>query len=283
MSTGKVVKPKNKYYSKPMRKKSSNMDINYKGFLCSCNNREKDCIRESYQILNKAADELFGTAPTEPKDEEIDISDEIAKEIESLKSEKANQKFKFNVCDSGAKNLIFIRTTLEDPVKISQHIVQNIFETKQQQTRFLIRLVPVEVTCKAYLKDIEKAFEPLAVKYFKNEPKTFSIVYNHRNNNSLSRDEVIKTVAEMVSATNKDNKVNLKDAEVSIIIEIIRGFAFIGVVPHFIKYKKYNLLSISDKIENEEKPQESDEKVSINDNVDAENEKCDNNKLAEES
>ncbi|XP_045464977.1 THUMP domain-containing protein 1 homolog [Harmonia axyridis] len=249
MSSGKIVKPKSKYYMKPLRKRNSNIDINYKGFLCSCNNREKDCIRESYQILNKAADELYKEEPTETKDEEVDISDEISKEIDSLKSDNANQKFKFNVCDSGAKNLIFIRTTMEDPVKISQHIVENIFQTKQQQTRFLIRLVPVEVTCKAHVKDIEKAFQPLAEKYFQNEGKTFSIIYNHRNNNSLSRDDVIKTVAEKVLSLNKDNKVNLKDAEVSIIIEVIRAFAFIGVVPHFIKYKKYNLLALSDNVD----------------------------------
>ncbi|XP_044753109.1 THUMP domain-containing protein 1 homolog [Coccinella septempunctata] len=250
MSSGKIVKPKSKYYSKPLRKKSSNMDVNYKGFLCSCNNREKDCIRESYQILNKAVDELYGSDSPEQKTEEIDISDEISKEIDALKSDKLNQKFKFNVCDSGAKNLIFIRTTLDDPAKISQHIVENIFQTKQQQTRFLLRLVPIEVTCKAYLKDIEKAFEPLAEKYFQNEGRTFSIVYNHRNNNSLSRDEVIKTIAEKVSSLNKDNKVNLKEADVSIVIEIIRGFAFVGVVPNFLKYKKYNLLALSDKVDN---------------------------------
>ncbi|KAL3275740.1 hypothetical protein HHI36_020486 [Cryptolaemus montrouzieri] len=197
MSSGKIMKPKNKnFYMKNNRKKSNNIDVNFKGFLCSCNNREKDCIKESYNILNKAAEELYGSTKEETEKledvQETDISDEIAKEVEDLKSDNTNSKHKFNSYDSGAKNLVFIRTRLENPVEIAEHIVKNVYDTKQQQTRFLIRLVPIETTCKAYINDIEKAFEPLAEKHFKNDAKTFSIVYNHRNNNSLSKDEVIK-------------------------------------------------------------------------------------------
>lgn len=32
-----------------------------KGFLCTCNFREKDCVKESYNILNEYADEIFGS------------------------------------------------------------------------------------------------------------------------------------------------------------------------------------------------------------------------------
>lgn len=31
-----------------------------KGFVCTCNGMEKQCIRESYNILNEYADKLYG-------------------------------------------------------------------------------------------------------------------------------------------------------------------------------------------------------------------------------
>lgn len=30
-----------------------------KGFICTCNFREKECVKESYNILNEYADEIF--------------------------------------------------------------------------------------------------------------------------------------------------------------------------------------------------------------------------------
>lgn len=31
-----------------------------KGFICTCNGNEKQCIREAYNILNEFADQLYG-------------------------------------------------------------------------------------------------------------------------------------------------------------------------------------------------------------------------------
>lgn len=246
----KVEKPyhKKQYHNKNTQKRTS-LDVNLKGFLCSCNNRERDCVRESYNILNKYADILWPPKPAEPatsSEAKPDIEDDLQRELKELRSEKRDTK-RFQVIDSGAKNFLFIKTTVEDPVKLAESIVQEISEKKDQETKFLLRLVPIETTCKAYVKDIEKAFEPLCEKHFSAEAKSFSIVFNHRNNNSVSRDEVIKAIADMVAehgkSKNVEHKVDLKNAEVSIIIEIVRGFAFLGVVPDFIKYKKYNLLA----------------------------------------
>ncbi|KAK9871515.1 hypothetical protein WA026_012886 [Henosepilachna vigintioctopunctata] len=249
MNTEKIKLKKKNYYMKSNRKKLNNVDINFKGFLCTCNNREKECVRESYNILNKVAHTLYGeTIETTDVNKETDITDEIAKEIQDLKSDIVPKKKKFSLCDSGAKNIVFIRTSLENPVEIAEHLVKEIHETKKQQTRFLIRLVPIEITCKAYIENIEKSFESIAGKYFSGEGKSYSIVYNHRNNSSLSKDEVIKRIADKISSFRQDHKVNLKEAEISVVIEVIRGFAFIGIVPNFLKYKKYNLLALCENV-----------------------------------
>ncbi|KAJ8933869.1 hypothetical protein NQ314_013722 [Rhamnusium bicolor] len=227
----KIQKPKYKqhFYKKPTKK--SGLVINLKGFLCSCNNREKECVRESYNLLNKYADMLYPTQPVESTSkEDFDIEVELKKELSELRS---NKDKRFQLVESGAKNFLFIKTTLDDPVSLAEKIVSDIEETKSQQTRFLIRLVPIEITCRAHVKDIENAFKPLALKYFKESPRTFSIVYNHRNNNSLKKEDVIKVVADAVFEIRADHKVNLKEAEVSIIIEVIKGIALLGVFSDF--------------------------------------------------
>ncbi|XP_030765964.1 THUMP domain-containing protein 1 homolog [Sitophilus oryzae] len=232
-------------YSKKSSRRRYNLDVNQKGFLCSCNNREKDCIREAYNILNKYADILWPANIPQSTSSQNEIEDDLQKELQELKNDK-NEK-RFQVVESGAKNFLFIKTTVEDPVKLAESILNDLSENKSQGTKFLLRLVPIEVTCKAYMKDIEKSFETLCVKYFSEKPRTFSIVFNHRNNNSVSRDDVIESLANMVSKMGQENnlehKVDLKNAELSIVIEIIRGFACLGVAPNFIKLKKYNLLA----------------------------------------
>lgn len=240
-----IQKSKHKYYNKNKKFTKPGLDVNLKGFLCSCNNREKECVREAYNLLNKYADMVFPPEPQKEQAEEnleMSIEDELKKELSQIKSVK-----RFQQIESGAKNFLFIKTILDDPVKLAQTIVSELKSDGSQQSRFLIRLVPIEVTCKAYVKDITVAFMPLAEKYFKDNPTTFSVVYNHRNNNSVNRDEVIQAVAEQVFQVNSNNKVDLKIPNISIVIEVIKGIALIGVVPDFIKYKKYNLLLITEK------------------------------------
>ncbi|CAG9854120.1 unnamed protein product [Phyllotreta striolata] len=256
----------NKFHNRLLDKlKKSLRKVNLKGFLCSCNNREKDCIREAYNLLNKYADKLYPTEATTNENEadEGDIEKALTNELLSIR----NRKKRFQQVESGANNFLFIKTTLDDPVKLAHSIVCELKSTGVQQTKFLIRLVPIEVTCKAYIKDICAAFKPLAERYFKENPTTFSVVYNHRNNNNLNRDEVIKAVAETVFQVNAANKVDLKVPNVSVIVEVIKGIALLGVVPEFVNYKKYNLLAITDDLEKKDDPVSTNEST-VNDKED---------------
>ncbi|KAK5642979.1 hypothetical protein RI129_009146 [Pyrocoelia pectoralis] len=242
-----IKKRKNQYFDYGQKRKRSALQPGLKGFFCSCNVREKDCISESYNILNEYADQLELVGSEEKANTEVDgigDMDRLQEEIQALQSLNRHRSNKFQVLESGAKNIVFIRTMLEDPVKLAHSIIEDIFKNKQQKTRFLIRLVPIEITCKAYLDDIKHAVEPLIHKYFGNEPKTFSICYNHRNNNNLSRDDVICAVADIVIKNNSAHKVDLKSAELSIVIEVIKNCALLSVVPDFLRYKKYNLHAI---------------------------------------
>ena len=40
--------------------KSGLLTQNISGFLATCNNREKECVQEAYNILNEYADQIYG-------------------------------------------------------------------------------------------------------------------------------------------------------------------------------------------------------------------------------
>ena len=117
-----------------------------KGFMITCNNREKEAVRESYNILNEFADKLFGVEDGVKKEEteavdddkrdedvdDIDIDAALEKEKESLKaiSEKKPSERRFQQVESGANNCIFIKTTLDSPDDIVEEIIKDIEKTQ---------------------------------------------------------------------------------------------------------------------------------------------------------
>jgi tRNA acetyltransferase TAN1 len=57
-------KKRKNYFSKQgtdqKRKKGLTLESGMKGFLCTCNFRERDCIREAYNLLNEYSDKIYG-------------------------------------------------------------------------------------------------------------------------------------------------------------------------------------------------------------------------------
>ncbi|KAK6640940.1 hypothetical protein RUM44_012638 [Polyplax serrata] len=247
---------KNKSQYKHFNKKRSHqLECGFSGFLCTYNNklRERNCIREACGLLNEFADKLFGTegnSPTEIEleadegNDNVDIDESIKREVESIKAmmNKKPEARRFQAVESGAKGIVFIRTTVPDPVKLAYSIMLSMSDV--QKSKFLLRLLPVEITCKAYLDDICKAFTPLCNKYFGGDPKTFAVVFNHRNNDRLKRDDVIEKIADLVVKQNGEHKADLKNPELVVLIEVIRSMCCISVVPEFYTLKKYNLLEL---------------------------------------
>ena len=55
-------KRKKQYYIQAAKrgKWTRKLDANMKGFLITCNNRERDTVREAYNLFNEYADKLYG-------------------------------------------------------------------------------------------------------------------------------------------------------------------------------------------------------------------------------
>uniref|UniRef100_A0A2M4BUW9 THUMP domain-containing protein n=1 Tax=Anopheles marajoara TaxID=58244 RepID=A0A2M4BUW9_9DIPT len=243
---------KRNYYNKSTARF---MQPGQRGFLVTCNGRLHDCIRDSYRILNEYADLLYGATASlsneaEPvaneksgdeSEEEEDISVTLQKEAAAAGIKKP---MRFQNVDSGATNCLFIRTTLKEPTALAHKVLQDLSKTRKAKSRFILRMVPIEAVCRANLKDIIDTVGSLSDRHFLKEPKTYAIIYNHRLNNELPRDDVIRELADLISSKNAGNKANLKNPELAVIVEVIKGLCCIGIVPEYYALRKYNLAEI---------------------------------------
>lgn len=254
------------------------LEAGFRGFLATTNFREKECVRECYNILNSYADELYGAeqlddvpvvsadavvtaadgdavakgnddAESEQEDvEEEDIATTLANEIESANAAQArsNKRKRFQHVGTGAANCVFIKTALRDPVRLVEHIVRDVAASRKNITRNVLRFVPVEAVCKANVLDIKNAAGRLFDRHFLNRPATtFAVVYNRRCNNDLDRDEVIRELAQLVTAKGADHKVDLRNSRMAVLVEIVKGLCCLSVVPDYMQLKKYNLAELA--------------------------------------
>ncbi|XKL65261.1 hypothetical protein PGB90_008681 [Kerria lacca] len=237
------------------KKKDLFMKTGMKGFICTCNGNEKQCVQESYNILNEYADKLYGEETIVQLNSDLkeykklstddeDILDTFEKEVQLLKSQNIENTRRFKARNTGIQNCIFIETNLEDPTYLMHIIIKDLFETKQKKSRYLLRMIPVDVTCKAYMDDLEKAARPLFDVHFKSEPITYAIVYNKRCNSNLERDTVIEKLASMIQERNNEHKVNLKSPTVAVIVEVVKNICALSIIQDYFHFYKYNLHSI---------------------------------------
>jgi tRNA acetyltransferase TAN1 len=178
---------------------------------------------------------------SEKKSDE-DILDQLNTIIDKTKQDAKDKTFLFNSIQVGTNGSTFIKASPDiDVLKLGTKILENLSECKTRRTKFTNRFIPVEVVCKANISDIYENAGKLFDKYFLKNASTFAINFNRRCNNDLSRDDVIKQLADLVTSKNIGNKVNLKNPDKSINLEVIKGLCLISVLPNYLKLKKYNL------------------------------------------
>ncbi|XP_069762368.1 THUMP domain-containing protein 1 isoform X2 [Narcine bancroftii] len=232
------------------------LDAGMQGLLITCNMNERKCTAEAYSLLNEYADQLYGPekfVEESNSENEDDVEAALKKEVKQINVSTQKQLCRFQALDSGANNVVFIKTHNIEPDKLVHHILKDLHTTKKKKTRAILRMLPVSGSCKAFMEEIPKYFETFLEPWFKVPKKaTFQIVYKARNNNHMSRDDVIKALAGVVVNLNAENKVDLRNPEYTIIVEIIKGVCCVSVVRDYILFRKYNLQEVT-KMDNEEK------------------------------
>lgn len=212
------------------------------------NFKESDSVREIYKLLNDYYKPVViddDKKAEENKHDDEDILDQLSGAIEKTKEETKEKTYKFKSLDSGSKGLGFIRADIDDFHELIVTIIADLATTKVKRTRFTNRIIPIEKVCSAKIDDIMNAAGEIFDKHFLKEPCTYAINFNHRCNNDFQRDEVIKQLAELINLKNIKNKVDLRNPQKTVIVEIVKGLCLLSVVPDYVKYKKYNLNEIA--------------------------------------
>ena len=86
--------------------------------------------------------------PSGSEAEDDDVEAALKKEVGGIKASTEMKLRRFQSVESGANNVVFIRTLGIEPEKLVRHILQDMYKTKKKKTRVILRMLPISGTCK---------------------------------------------------------------------------------------------------------------------------------------
>ena len=245
---------------KPKKKNKNEININeeMKGFLIFTDkHREKNCIRDAYNILNDVTEKLYPNLENNRGNinlnEEIniknnkDISSKMDEEIQNLQK---NNKI-YTSINTRCAAIVFIKIEEEyalyiSPKEIVNYIINEVINTKKSLSKCISKFYPVEICTKYNKENFTEKVEKLTKIYFKNDIdniKTWKIEIRVRNNNSVNKKEIMNIILNKI---NKDKyKVDYKHPELTFLVEISWNLMCLSVLEKFSEYKSYNIQSLA--------------------------------------
>lgn len=222
----------------------------HSGILITTSDQERFCVPEAYNLLNEYADQLYGPehdgGAVDKEDE--DIASSLAREMEEMRNASGEVIRRFQAVNTGTKHLVFVRCQPPvDPVVLVHHMLSSLVELKEHKARYCQRFIPVSAVCHATDKHIQKCATALLAPLFHQleKPLKFAIAYKARNNQDVSREEIIKTLAELVTLNGDyPHRVDLVNPDLTIVVEIVKANFCISVVKDYQTLKRYNIQSI---------------------------------------
>ncbi|KAK6925569.1 THUMP domain [Dillenia turbinata] len=159
------------------------------------------------------------------------------------------QKRRFSSLDSGCNGVVFVQMRKKDmepsTKEIVEHMLTSAASTRKHISRFILRVLPVEVTCYASEEEITRAMKPLVEQYFPVETETackFAVLYEARANSGIDRMKIINAVAKSIPGP---HKVDLGNPDKTIIVQIVKTICLLGVVEKYKELAKYNLRQLT--------------------------------------
>ena len=269
---------KGKYGGKKGRY-DSDLRPKLKGFIVTCSGLDRSATVEAYRILNEFADKKYGVEDLDQKkdnndqeSEEEDIEASLKDEISTIKANKHKER-RFQSVQCKPKNVIFIKTTIEDPAGLALDIFEDLANDANStgRIRFCCKLIPVVDTCYAKVKDIAETAKPILKDLFdKDGPSfTYCMSWKARCNNSVKRDDVYAELLPYIKEVEGKHEASYTEPDVLINFDVIANVCCLGILHNYQKFGKYNLNSVSNKGENkkstEQESSSTDEKKEIKD------------------
>ena len=244
--------------SKKKNKNEININEEMKDFLIFTDkHREKNCIRDAYNILNDVTEKLYPNLENNRGNinlnEEIniknnkDISSKMDEEIQNLQK---NNKI-YTSINTRCAAIVFIKIEEEyalyiSPKEIVNYIINEVINTKKSLSKCISKFYPVEICTKYNKENFVEKVEKLTKTYFKNDIdniKTWKIEIRVRNNNSVNKKEIMNIILNKI---NKDKyKVDYKHPELTFLVEISWNLMCLSVLEKFSEYKSYNIQSLA--------------------------------------
>ena len=255
-STKKDANNKEKIKKKP--KNELNINDEMKGFLIFTDkHREKNCIRDAYNILNDVTEKIYPNLEenkgTINLKEDIDIKENknVSSKIdEEIKNLQKNKKI-FNSVNTRCAAIVFIKIEEEysfqiSPKEVVNYIINEVTTTKKSLSKCISKFYPIEICTKYNLDTLNEKVDELVKKYFKDDIdniKTWKIEIRVRNNNSVNKKEIMNIIFNKI---NKEKyKVEYKNPELTFFVEISWNLMCLSVLEKFSEYKSYNIQSLA--------------------------------------
>ena len=243
------------------KKKSNEININeeMKGFLIFTDkHREKNCIRDAYNILNDVTEKLYPNIDNNEsninlneeiniKNNNTNISSKIEEEIKKLKKNKNI----FYSIDTRCAAIVFIKIEQEymeqiSPKEIVNYIINEVINTQKLLSKCISKFYPIEICTKYNFDILKEKVDELVKKYFSEnieKTKTWKIELRVRNNNSVNKKEIMNYIFNKI---NRDKYiVEYKKPELTFFVEISCNLMCLSVLEKFSEYKSYNLQSLA--------------------------------------
>ncbi|RWS13204.1 THUMP domain-containing protein 1-like isoform X1 [Dinothrombium tinctorium] len=246
-SGSKAKRKKRQFYSKfEKQRKTNELKSGVKGFLCTCNMNEAECVREAYNLLDEYYEKVYCKQELDSSvSHKLDC--DLEKEIAGLKAKPRSFRQLFVNC----RNVVFIEVNDEiDPISIANCAFDEIEREKIAKTRFLLRFIPVSKTTKSDVKSIQECTKEL-LQDQSNDSISYMVVCKVRNNDNLSRSQLIEAVANVVKEQKPNWKVNFANPSITINVDVIWKTTCLSFLNDFDKRRKYNIVEFSQKIINE--------------------------------
>ena len=233
------------------QKKLEELKETMTGFLIFTDkNKEKNSIKDAYNILNEVIEELYPNLFKEEKknEEEKTNIDKLDSELNKIKNSK---KFFYNF-DTHCKGVVFIKVDKEYkniiyPKECIIHIFNKIKEDKESISKFITKFLPIEIAMQAKIEMFKEKGKEIIVNFFNNinseNKKSWKIEFRCRNNNSIYKNDYLNFIFGLID---KDKfYVDYKKPDYTILIEITNNLLCLSILEKYSEYKNYNIQSLS--------------------------------------
>ncbi|GMS79670.1 hypothetical protein PENTCL1PPCAC_1845, partial [Pristionchus entomophagus] len=257
--------------------KVKSVEAGLSGLFFTCDGHEKEALNEAYNLIDQLIEELDVPSTTEAGDSQVerkkqeeesdvdpdeDIADTIKRQCNEHKEAARDKKKKrLHQRPTGVKNCLFVTVKDADILVLCDKMIE--VAQASARCRYLQRVLPVEETANAGLDDMNKMILKLVQRHLVKDGEgrvpTYALEYKARNNDSIKRNSVLEMLDDAVRMVAPGAKVDLKDPEITIFIQVVRTSILGGVARKFNSRRKYSMRPNQEEKEKEKEEEEKKE------------------------